>query len=594
MNLTDQDINKLNDFTGFLSFITTWQAKKFFNCPNKTVGLFTGNQAMKTATTAYGYVLRVMGQHPVPKKNIVYFECKDRMRAKNAKPDTEDWKFREGYLKKHKSLDSATFIHKELPDKCPECGGEVIQHVRGSRVFRFCSDSLPGESSNSAQTGESAEVKNTQYPEFKKWCPPFLIKKDITHRRPTMILKDIFGGADIIIEFVSYNQSVQSTAGQQRVSCWLDEQAPPAFYEEQRPRLLKEDGDFVISCTPADRISYLYDEVFEKARIYYRTKAIANKFKCPQVEETGSPNDIAVIQAATDDNPVLSKDDIDALMDEWADDPDRLDIRRYGIFKQVSGRIYKLFDWKVHLIQEEDWQRYFPQGIPMSYNHFDGIDYHESVNWACGICSISPTNELFIWDEFNPSPEDMITFEIARVLASKRGEYKFKLDLIDPLAEKRQSNTGLTVREDLNRAFLMYKREGLCRSAYWQSWDTKSTRGRDEIKKRIKNSMKFGKPFNNKVPNKRGGYDYLPTVWIRAKCKETAKSFKNWRLQEWAINSENATKERKEQPQQKYSHFPIVYECLAKSPSFRPPVTDKWGETKDYKRFQGSRAYAQF
>jgi hypothetical protein len=71
MNLTDQDINKLNDFTGFLSFITTWQAKKFFNCPNKTVGLFTGNQAMKTATTAYGYVLRVMGQHPVPKKNTL-------------------------------------------------------------------------------------------------------------------------------------------------------------------------------------------------------------------------------------------------------------------------------------------------------------------------------------------------------------------------------------------------------------------------------------------------------------------------------------------------------------------------------------------
>jgi len=563
MNLDEKTVKELNECSGFVSFVPTWQAKKFLTCPQKTVGLFTGNQAMKTCTTAYAYVLRVLGRHPIPKKNIVYWECENRMKAKL----NDDYK--PEYLSKHKSLDSATWNFMKAPkdSKCPECGAKTMIHHRDSRVMRFCSDSLPGESSNVNFEGVSAEVKNTQYPEFKKWLPPFLIKKDITHRRPTMIIKDIWGGNDIIVEFVSYNQSVQSTAGHQRVSIWLDEQPPPAFYEEQRPRLLKEDGDIIISCTPADRISYLYDEVFEKAAIYYRTKAICERYKCEQIERTDSTADIAVIQAATDDNPVLSSDDISALLDEWADDPDKLDIRRYGIFKQVSGRIYKHFDWNTHVIPKD---KYFPEGIPHEgWNHFRGVDYHEHVNWACGWMSISPQNEAFIWEEFNPSPESMITFDIAKEMCLKSKDYKFLLNLADPLANKTQSNTGMTVMEDMNRAFMMYKKEGVGTGGYWQGWDTKSTKGRDEMRKRVRNAVQCGKPFNN-VVMKNGKKVFLPTIWVLDNCKITAKSMKNWRLEEWTNNAANAMKDKKEIPQQRYSHFNMVWECLYKHPAVRP------------------------
>ncbi len=495
------------------------------------------------------------------------------------------------YLKKHKTLDSATWIFDTAPKTavCPECGGKVILHQRNSRTIRFCSETLPGQSANVNKEGASAEVKNTQYPELKKWLPKFLIKKDITFRNPAMLIKERYGNGDIIVEFVSYSQSVQSTAGQQRVSVWLDEEPQPEFLEEQFPRLLAEDGDLVISLTPANRITYMYDDIYEKAGVYYRTEKIASEFKLKQIERTDNNSEIAIFQAATDDNPTLSKDDIETLFNE-IDDPDVLAIRRYGIFKQVSGRIFKSFDFNVHM---QDGAKLFPQyernpyGIPYFWTHVRGIDYHEHVNWACVFMAISPQDEAFIYNEFNPSPENMITIDIARELARLGCDYKYRLDLIDPLATKTQTNTGLSVVDDLNRAFYIYKNEGLGTGANWEAWDTKSTRGRDEIRKRLMNAALVGRPFANKVM-RNGREVQLPTLWILKNCVQTAKSLKSWRREEWAMGGGNNTKEMKEVPQQKWSHFCTAIECLFKHEACKPPSSVITRE-RNYDRFHSER-----
>lgn len=580
-NLSEKQVKELNTLTNYLSFKETWIYKQFINIPMRILFLTFGNQGGKTSGVTRNYVARILGVHPIPKKNIVYFECEDRQKAKL------DNVLKKEYLLKHKSIDSATWISGKIPQDniCPECGKQVIQHTRGSRVFRFCSETLPGQSANVSKEGISAEVKNTQYPEFKKWLPQFLIKKDITARNPAITIIDIFGGQDIIVEFVSYNQSVQSTAGPQRMSVWTDEQPPIDFLEEQYPRLIAEDGDLVITCTPADRLTHLYDSIFERAKYYFRTKTICDKFNLKQFERTDNNTDIAVFQAATDDNPTLSKDDIEAQFKD-IDDPDALTIRRYGIFKQVSGRIFKSFDWNIHNISKE---KYFAEGIPHGWNHFRGIDYHEHVNWACGMMVISPENEAFIYGEFNPSPENMVTIEIAREFALMGKDYKYTLNLIDPLATKVQVNTGLSVVDDLNRAFSEYKKENIGTGAYWQGWDTKSTRGRDELRKRLKNSTLVGKPFNNTII-KDGQKIYLPTLWILDNCRITAKAFKNWRLEERATT--DPTKDMKETPQQKWSHFPMVYECLFKHPACKPKYNYGDFQPHKYERFKGERHYA--
>ncbi len=469
-------------------------------------GMRTHN-SMKTASAAYSYVLRILGMHPIEKKNI--------------RPNDP------------------------------------------IRIFRFSSETLPNEA-------EGKEVRNTQYPEFKKWLPPSLIKKDITIRKPVMTLLDPQGGPDIYVEFTSFNQDTQAQAGVQRKSVWIDEHAPKQFYEEQLPRLLAADGDIVYTLTPAqEHLDWEYDEIYERADVIVRSDLVLNRIlqrtgeKLSQFEYSGNKNGIGVIMAATDDNPTLTKEVIDDMFALFADD-DVVDIRRYGLFKQISGKIYKQFDKRIHVISAND---YFANGIPHTWVHARGIDYHEQNPWAVGWISMSPTNEAFIWNEFNPSPNTYITSEVAKEIAEKSGDKIYYLNLIDPLAAKKQSNTNRSVIEDMNEHFAMLRREGIGTGGYWQSWDTKNLFGREEIRTRLWNSRIVGRPFNNKI-TKSGHDQYLPTIWILDTCPLAIEYMNNWRKEEWSHRDANLSKDSKDNPQQKWSHFNMVWEAVFKHPGF--------------------------
>ncbi len=498
-NIENREIGKLNDWSGFFGFIPTWIISQFLNRPERIICLFTGNRFGKTAIVAYSYILRILGIHPVESKNM-------------------------------------------RPDK-------------KIRIYRFASQILPNDP-------EGGEVKNTQYPALKKFLPPHLIKRDITIRKPVVTVYDPQGGADIYFEFVSFNQPIQATAGQERASVWIDESSSQAFEEEQLPRIMDSNGDLIYTLTPAEFMGYEFDEFYERAKLYIRTEYICNRIEkrykknIPRIEITNNNTDIVVLQGATDDNPTLSKDIIDDIFSNYSDE-DIIDIRRYGIFRQVSGQIFKEFDWNTHVISAS---KYFPEWIPYEWVHARGIDYHELNPWAVGFIVLSPTDEAFIYDEMNPSPEKFVTHEIARDIAIKSRDYKYALDLTDPRAAIKQSNTGKSVQEDLNRIFFELKKERIGTGAYWQSWDTKSTIGKDEIRKRFKNARLVGKPFCNKG---------LPTLWILDNCRQTALSFKSLRRDEWANRNMLITRDEKESVQEKWSHFPDVYECIFKHQGFR-------------------------
>ena len=217
-------------------------------------------------------------------------------------------------------------------------------------------------------------------------------------------------------------------------------------------------------------------------------------FKVEQIEKTDSPYSIAVFQAATDDNPTLNIDVINDIFRQ-IDDPDTLAIRRYGIFKQLSGRIFKDFEFAVHRIDKEE---YFPEGVPSNWTHGRGIDFHPQTPWAVGMASISSENEMFIWGEFNPSPEQLTIKEIAKKTAELGGNYKFRLNKIDPLSKATKID-NITAQDDLNTAFRDLKKDGIGLGGHWESWDTKGERGRDVIRERLKNAKAVGRPFNNKV-----------------------------------------------------------------------------------------------
>ena len=509
INISQSDLKSLNQWEGFFSFIPTDPFKNLINCEARKILVVTGNQFGKTASAAMDYPLRILGKHPVEWKNI--------------RPD------------------------------------EPI------RTFRLCSETLPSDS-------EGGESRNTIYPALRKRLPYELIKKDINARKPVITIKDIQGGPDIYVEFVSYGQDIQATAGVQRKSIWLDEVPSYEFYTEQLPRLLSADGDMVFTLTPTD-ISWVYDELFEKAQTIFRTPAICEYYRrtmnndLPEYEVTNSKQDIAVIQAATDDNPTLDIQTINELF--MSLDDDTIAMRRYGIFKQVAGRVFKDFAHHIHVIPQD---KYFPDGIPREWLHARGIDFHEHNPWAVGWMMLSPMNEAFVYNEMSPSPDNMVTIEIARQIALMSRDYKYALNLIDPLAAKKQSSTGYSTLEDLNRYFHDLKREDIGTGGYWMTWDTKTQVGRDEIKMRLKNARLVGQPFNNETVE-RGIRRRLPTLWILDHCRQSPLSLKMWRWEEWVGRDAKVTKDLKDKANQRWSHFNMVWEGLFKHPAFkaRPP-----------------------
>jgi hypothetical protein len=530
-NMTDANTDTsgidFNAWTGFFGYKPTEVLKYLLHSPCRITCLYSGNQFGKNETISYDYILRLLGKHPNKKKNI----------------------------------------RKE--DKI--------------RIFRFASQTLPGEK-------EEIEVRNTQYPVLKRRLPSMFIEKEITARKPVMTIRAQDGGT-VQFEFVSFSQDVQAGAGVQRRSCWVDESCSRDFFEEQIPRLLAADGDMIFSLTPVPgSMGWEFDELYARARVIYRTQFVRDRIKArtgedvPEVEYTESKEDICVIMAATDDNPmyaelaekksldlgvpITAKEYIDEIFSIY-DDEDVIDARRFGLFRQLSGKIYKSFS-KVHVIE---YDRYFRNGIPHEWKHFRGIDYHRANPWACVWMSVSPQDEIFVWGNFAPQPSKMRVSEIARQVSEMSGDYKFSLNLIDPLAQEKKQESNRSTVEDMNEFFRELRKNDIGTGGYWQSWDTHGVRGREELIKRILNSVEVGKPFMNKI-QKWGHDQYLPTIWFTNNCHLIIESMKNWRMDDWATREMLTKNDAKEKEQARWSHFPITIECLLKNPIVS---NSRWG-----------------
>lgn len=480
---------------GLLSFVPTEVSKALDELPHRTIGLFAGNRGGKSANIAYHYVKRVLGIHPVERKNRV-----SKIRCM-----------------------SSTLPENENPD----------------------------------------EGDNAQYIELMRLLPPEIIRKKITNRTKNLVVNRP-DGSECVFEFRSSKQELQDLGKINVDSVWHDEETPKAHREECRMRLLQSGGDEIFSLTPTNSLTYTYDEVFQQAGLRIRTSTVSDKFRLARAEDVPEGNqDIVTIQFATDDNPVLDRAEIDRIFEGV--DPAEIPLRRYGIFKQVTGRIHKAYDPHYCYL---DMAKTFPDGVPYDWFHCRGIDYHESrLPWSIGWVAASPNDEWFLWQEFHPAidgPYAYNTYEICKAIARKSGDYEFPLNLIDPLASKKQANSGTSVVEDMNRHFDEIRRTSrVGRPCFWQGWDTKDTKGRTEVYKRFKNSVTCGRPFNNRVKDK-GVQSNLPTLWIMNSCPEFHKSIMNWRYGEYSTTATKMVNDLKTQPQQRFSHDNMVLECLAK------------------------------
>ena len=162
---------------------------------------------------------------------------------------------------------------------------------------------------------------------------------------------------------------------------------------------------------------------------------------------------------------------------------------------QASGKIYPTFNKTIHRIR---YHQYFPQGVPYQWKHARTMDYHPHVPCAVLWTSISLQNEIFVWGEYAPALAKINTFEATKMMAELSLDYKYMVNLIDPLACVMQPRTNTSVRDDINEFFATFKKNGVGTGAYFEPFDTRPTRGREEMRIRLANATKVKVPFNNK------------------------------------------------------------------------------------------------
>ncbi len=369
------------------------------------------------------------------------------------------------------------------------------------------------------------DEENQQYVEFRKFIPPDLIMNKITARSSILEIRSVSGaGKNKKVEFMSSKQDLDAFMSVQRQALYQDEEIDKMKWDENQIRLLKENGDSTITLTPVRGLDWSFDHIWRRASRICRSETICAKFGLQKEEIKDTGADIEVFCWATDDNPAMTIDTINRIM-EGIDDEDELAMRRYSVFRQVSGRIFKTFDTKVHRVPRD---QVWDPSLFRTYWHFRIIDYHQRKPWNVSWVAVSPTHEWFVWNELLANHDHMVCHDLrdkikAESLLDEDEEFN-RATLIDPLANTKQTNTGLSVFEDLSMGELGLRR--------LTTADTKNEQGEMNIRMRLKNSLICGVPGNNinkqDAPDMRYGH-YRPTIWFLDNCKGHIDHFVNWR-----------------------------------------------------------------
>jgi hypothetical protein len=415
------------------------------------------------------------------------------------------------------------------------------------------------------------DEQNQQYVELKRFLKPTgLLIKDITARNKLMTIRSPNGG-NPQVEFMASTQELDAFMSVQRCAYYQDEEIERTKYDECMIRLLKEGGDASISVTPAKGMDWMFDSIWRRAKKIVRSEFLQKTYGFPPIEETGIESGIECFCWSSYDNPAMSKERVDQIMD-GIDDPDTLAMRRDGIFRQVSGRVYKIFDEKIH---KQPYDKVFDAGLFRTFWHYRVIDFHQQKPWCVSWVAISPEQEWFVWNEMVARHDNITTFDLRDKIKNEsllgEDEAFNRATLIDPLSTIKQGNTGYSTFEDLVQG-----EDGIRRLT---PADTKNQEGQEVIKMRMKNALTCGVPGNNLNKNsltdsKYGAY--LPTIWFLDNCKTHIEHFKSWRYVDYKLEHVKAVRVVK-RTSEKYNDFPRNMEYLAcLNPIFYTPKKEEY------------------
>ena len=136
-------------------------------------------------------------------------------------------------------------------------------------------------------------------------------------------------------------------------------------------------------------------------------------------------------------------------------DPDEMEARAHGQFLFLSGRIYKCFDPKIHIVD--------PFEIPVNVNFYQINDPHDRKYPALSWIFLTDDEKAFIYDEWPEEPYEYLKScpytieEICEIIKSKEGNVGF-IRIMDPnIGMKTNQFTRKTVIQEYWKHGIKYR-----------------------------------------------------------------------------------------------------------------------------------------
>lgn len=204
-----------------------------------------------------------------------------------------------------------------------------------------------------------------------------------TRRNHSGAIEELVGENGSILRFDTVESFKKNQQGQES-SDWdfihVDEPCPEAMYKAAARGLMDRNGSDWFTLTPL--AEFWINDMF-----FPRSGANA-QFRAGTVwAQTGN----------TKDNPHLTKQSIDDYVALLS--PDEVECRLKGIPLELSGLVYKNFNFSKHVLQElpKGWASY--DDPPKNYICYAAIDTHPQTPMAVLFVAVAPTGQKFIYDE---------------------------------------------------------------------------------------------------------------------------------------------------------------------------------------------------
>lgn len=223
---------------------------------------------------------------------------------------------------------------------------------------------------------------------------------------------------DATIEFMSYESDLEKFAGTSRHWVHFDEEPPKHIFNECLARLVDTDGDWWISMTPVEGMTWVYDDIYMPGK--------------------EGKKGIDVIEADMLDNPHIKPEAAERFL-SGLDDEERK-AREHGNFVQLGGLVFKRFDPAIHVIPYElpsrTWEWYL--SLDHGYNNPTAIYWH----------AVSPEGNAITFAEHYQ--REMLVEQHAAVIHARNAGFARIPDLYvaDPAIAQRNGVTGTSIHTE--------------------------------------------------------------------------------------------------------------------------------------------------